>query len=135
MTTEWYQCLQCKKIYEGTTHKFPTCFACNTTSHIQKVSYIFQQLLKKWEEETRIQSSSTEILVNSNFKNIIELGKSTANRLILNLILEEIHQNPSHLFHALHDLTEENPLLEEMAGRIGIQCQTWVDWGKCKGFI
>lgn len=111
------------------------CETCHTSLHLKKVEDIFKEHVKQWEDETLLSSSTTEILKNTHFRKIVELGHSKAGNHIKALILKHIHETPSHLFHSLHEITGENPLFSDIGGMIEKQCQAWVDWGKRKSLI
>lgn len=140
MFQEWYKCLQCGNIelneFRYSEPKgLSKCKTCHTSLPLKKVEDIFEEHVKQWEEETLLSSSTTDILKNTHFGKIVELGRSKAGKHIKSLILKHIHEKSSHLFHALHEITGENPLFSDIGGMVEKQCQSWVDWGKRKGLI
>lgn len=90
----------------------------------------FLNLQASWKREKQFTSSSTEIVLNSNYQRIIGMGRSA-----VPLILESLWLEPDHWFHALYSITGENPVPPEDRGDIQAMTQAWLDWGRSRGFI
>jgi hypothetical protein len=89
----------------------------------------FKYLLEKWKSETKYMSSLGDMSKRESFQKIVEMGHDA-----IPFILKELEQEGSHIFYALHLITGENPIPKEDAGKIKQICDTWVLWGKAKGY-
>lgn len=80
----------------------------------------FYAHLKAWEEDTILQSSSTVIRLNENFKAIVAMG-----RAIVPFIVEELRKEPSHLNWVLTEIygapITDHPVTNEEA------CRLWIE--------
>lgn len=90
----------------------------------------FQELKSRWEVDTAILSSITEIAMNPAYQQIIGMGRSA-----IPLILAEMEVTPGHWFWALKSITGEDPVLPEQRGRIKEMTKAWLNWGKEQGYI
>ena len=90
----------------------------------------FSDLVAKWREETKLSSSTTEIVMHPAYQRIIGLGPK-----VIPLVLRDLQVNSGHWFWALISLTGENPVKAEDAGRVKKMTQAWLEWGKAKGLI
>ena len=50
------------------------------------------------------------------------------------LILRELKKKPDDWFWALNAITEVNPIPEELEGKIDEMTNSWLQWGRDKGF-
>ncbi len=83
----------------------------------------FEQLKQNWLKETMLSSNPNEICQNSNYQEIIALGKEA-----IPLILEDWETTNNHWFHALNVITGENPVKPEHRGRIKLMKKDWIDF-------
>lgn len=90
----------------------------------------FNAFMKKWKEETLFSSNGDEIINNSNYEKIIQLGLPA-----IELILNDLKENESLWFTALERITGENPVPEEHIGFISKMAEDWINWGIENGFI
>jgi len=89
----------------------------------------FNDLFKKWKNETKYLSSPTKIEQNSNYQQIIGMGKK-----VVPLILKQLEAEPDYLFNALRELTGEDPVNSEDWGNLNKMTLAWLDWGRMNGF-
>jgi hypothetical protein len=95
---------------------------------------IFQELAKKWREETSGSSSPLEKVINDNYLMIIKKG--TQNKeIIVPLILKELEKEPNFWFKALRLITEEDPVKPEEFNSYKLVTKAWLSWGKEKGYL
>lgn len=90
----------------------------------------FQMLKVKWESETAVLSSITEIAMHPAYQQIIGMGP-----IAIPFILSEMKKKPNHWFWALKSITGEDPVLSEQRGRIKQMAEAWLRWGKEQGYI
>ncbi len=83
----------------------------------------FDQLKKKWLDETMFYSNPNKIYQNPNYLKIISLGKGA-----IPLILEDWKTSNNHWFHALNVITGENPVKPENRGRIKLMKKDWIEF-------
>jgi hypothetical protein len=91
---------------------------------------LFLQLASTWKYETRFASSVTDIVLNSNYLQIIGIGPSA-----IPFILKNLENEPNHWFHALRAISRENPIRSEDRGNIKAMMGAWLSWGKAQGII
>lgn len=91
---------------------------------------LFQDFMMKWRKETRASSSVVDKSMNQYYQYIIGLGKPA-----IRFILEELSRKPDHWFWALRSISRENPVHPEDAGDIAKMAESWLSWGKQKGYI
>lgn len=90
----------------------------------------FRELASQWKEDTKLTSSSSEIVLHPAYQRIIGLGPN-----VIPLVLKDLQENGGHWFWALQALTGENPVSNEDAGRIRKMTQVWLEWGQKNGLI
>jgi hypothetical protein len=90
----------------------------------------FQELKTRWEVDTAILSSITEIAMHPAYQQIIGMGRNA-----IPLILAEMKERPGHWFWALKSITGEDPVLPEQRGRIKEMTEAWINWGRDQGYI
>lgn len=97
----------------------------------QNVLYrLFLQLAATWKYETKLASSVTDIVLNTNYQQIIGMGSSA-----IPFILKNLENEPNHWFHALRSISRENPIRSEDRGNIKAMIVAWLSWGKSRGII
>ncbi len=87
----------------------------------------FNELVKKWKEETLAMSSLTDICTDRNYQRIIALGKQA-----IPLILKELEKESGHWFWALEVLIDENenPITPDIANDFLKTKEAWIRWGR-----
>lgn len=90
----------------------------------------FLILKARWEADTAMLSSVTEIAMHPAYQQIIGMGP-----IVIPLILSEMKKKPGHWFWALKAITGEDPVLPEQKGRIKVMAESWLRWGKKQGYI
>ena len=84
----------------------------------------FDQLADQWSEETEFVSSSTALVLNSAYQQIIGMGQT-----VVPLILHRLESQGGHWFWALKHITGEDPLPAEDAGNYARMREGWLRWG------
>ena len=90
----------------------------------------FYELKSRWETETAILSSITEIAMHPAYQQIIGMGRDT-----IPLILAEMNRKPGHWFWALKSISGEDPILPEQRGKVEEMTKAWLNWGREQGFV
>jgi hypothetical protein len=90
----------------------------------------FDALADAWRRDTAFSSSITEIVLDSNYQQIIGMGVAA-----LPLILNELKNAPEHWFWALAAITGANPAENEPDGDIQAAADAWIQWGVRRGII
>ena len=89
----------------------------------------FLTLKARWEAETAVLSSVSEIAMHPAYQQIIGMGT-----IAIPLILAEMTKKPGHWFWALKSITGEDPVVPEQKGRIKEMTEAWLRWGKKQGY-
>ena len=90
---------------------------------IRSLQDTFTQLASKWKDETCFLSSTSEICSHPDYLKIIDMGDCA-----IPLILDEMRRRPGHWFHALRELTGEDPVQEQNCGNIPAMTEDWLSW-------
>lgn len=90
----------------------------------------FYNITATWQDKAINKSSITEIVMTSEYLEIIGMGMP-----IVPLILMELKNKPDHWFWALNAITGENPVKKEHRGVINHMVEDWLQWGKENGLI
>ena len=88
----------------------------------------FELLVQKWKNETKYYSFSKEIFGSESYKEILKMGK-----IALPFIFAELKREPTLWFHALKQITNENPVKETSKGNIQLMINDWLSWAKTQG--
>ncbi len=64
------------------------------------------------------------------YKKLIACGKPA-----IPFLLKDLRNNPLKWFQALHEISGENPIPDQDAGRVKKMIDLWLAWGKGKGYI
>ena len=91
----------------------------------QQFEVRFKQLVKRWREETRTVSSTTDRALHPAYQDIIGMGERA-----LPFIFREMRERGGHWFWALRHITHENPVSPDDAGRIQKMTEAWLRWGR-----
>jgi hypothetical protein len=107
-------------------------FVCMVASkHVStSVEDAFKELSNRWREETEFLSSPYEMSMNESYQQIIGLGES-----VVHLILQDLVSTHDHWFWALKAITRQNPVNDQDAGDITRMANSWIAWGKEKGYL
>ncbi len=89
----------------------------------------FRELAARWEEETLLMSSSTEIAIHPAYREIISICAP-----VIPYILNDLKVSDSHWHAALQAITGENPVPPEDMGRIRKMNEAWLAWGREHGY-
>ena len=87
----------------------------------------FDTLADEWVQETRFQSSSTEIPIHPAYQQIIGMGPA-----VLPLILDRLAQRTEHWFWALAAISGEDPVDPMDAGKVEAMAESWLRWGRSR---
>lgn len=83
----------------------------------------FRRYLNAWKDSVAVASSIQEMVQDPSFISIVEMG-----RVALPLIKAELEREPSFLFLAAQQITEQNPVSPEKWGDVGAMSEQWVNW-------
>lgn len=87
----------------------------------------FRRLVKRWRQEKAFMSSVDEVMALPSFLEITMMGKK-----IVPLIIEELENKPDTLVCALPIITGENPVPEELQGKMSAIAAYWSTWASNK---
>lgn len=90
----------------------------------------FRDLLEVWRRDVAILSSLDRIVMHEAYQQIIGMGEK-----VVPLILEEFNKEIDHWPWALEAITGENPVPNNMRGRLKMVRVCWVEWGKARGLL
>jgi hypothetical protein len=94
-----------------------------------KVKGKFENLVKKWKEETIFASTVFEMATNIAYQQIIGMGTS-----VIPFILKKLSEESDHWFWALKAITGEDPVPDTSRGNIEEMTKAWLEWGREKGY-
>jgi len=89
----------------------------------------FQRLANLWQTAVGHHSSSSKRDKHPAYRAIIALGPP-----VVPLLLRDLELNRRHWFTALTAITGADPVSEVDAGKILAMIETWLKWGKEKGY-
>jgi hypothetical protein len=90
----------------------------------------FEQLARKWDEETLLLSSHSRIRAHPAFEAIVQMGDDAIPLLLAKL------KNPSMTwFIALSAIVGGSPVSQAHAGKIQEMASDWLAWGKEHGYL
>lgn len=98
--------------------------------HPEEIELRFLNLKARWESETAHLSSTIEIVMNSNYQQIIGMGQP-----VIPLLLKDLAQEPKLWFWALHAITGQNPVDPDDAGRVRKMAEAWLAWGRREEYL
>ena len=90
----------------------------------------FRALAAQWYEQSRFMSSLTDIALLDPYQRIIGMGEKA-----VPLILLELQSQPDQWFWALEKIAPENPVTDELRGKVPEMAEAWLRWGRAKGYI
>ena len=89
----------------------------------------FRQLADQWEMETVFLSNSDRAAAHPAHREIVSMGE-----LAVPLILERMQSQGGHWFHALHAITNANPVQPADRGNVEAMQASWLEWGARNGY-
>jgi hypothetical protein len=89
----------------------------------------FADLVKRWQSETSHWSSVGKRLRHPAYQSIIELGPS-----VVALLLGQLSTDQDDWFHALTELTGQQPVPQKHFGDVEKVTAAWINWGKDSGY-
>jgi hypothetical protein len=98
----------------------------NTTLYMEKK---FEIHFKKWKSKTQFQSNINSIISDTDFQQIIGMGKR-----VIPFILQEINHEPSNLVWALNFITNST-LSKNQHTTLTEACKSWVKWGQKQNLV
>lgn len=90
----------------------------------------FAELADQWERETVFLSFTDKIIAHPAHREIVSMGASA-----IPLILERMNAQGGLWFHALKEITGENPVKQGDRGEVTVMQETWLKWGEANGYI
>ena len=90
----------------------------------------FLELAEEWRSATLFDSFVGDLDQDPPYQAIIAMGEAA-----LPWILRDLAQTGDHWFHALHEITGENPAADAQPGRIGEFRDAWLQWGRDRGLL
>ena len=90
----------------------------------------FRILAAQWKEKSRHISNTAQMAMLWPYQQIIGMGDSA-----LPFIFEELVRDPDHWFWALEAITLENPVPQDVNGKVRPMADAWIAWAKQKGFL
>jgi hypothetical protein len=90
----------------------------------------FRRLAQKWKRSQTFTSSTTQIVLDPAYQEIIGMGYPA-----VPLILHELEKEPDHWFWALRSITGEEVIRPSQRGNLKQMTDAWLRWGRERGFI
>ena len=88
----------------------------------------FDALASRWEQDTLLVSSSTELVIHPAYQSVIGLGLQA-----VPLILEHMKRTSAPWFWALHHITSAHPAPTNST--VPDTVNAWLSWGRSNGYI
>jgi hypothetical protein len=101
----------------------------NTSASTADVEAEFRRLAEWWNRETAVLSDIGRACRHPAYRAVIALGPA-----VVPILLNELKTKPDWWFDALEELTGENPLTTEDAGKVRQMAAKWVQWGREHGY-
>ena len=90
----------------------------------------FQELADRWQSETVFLSNSDRAAAHPAHREIVSMGERA-----VPLILERMRSQGGHWFHALHAITNANPVQPADRGNVEAMQASWLEWGARSGYV
>lgn len=90
----------------------------------------FRALAEQWYLDTLLTSSYYEKILHPAYQKILTLNQDA-----IPLILRELESMPNDWFWALRILTDADPVTPDQAGEMQAMADSWLAWGRDKGYI
>jgi hypothetical protein len=101
----------------------------STPAPAETIGERFRRLEAIWAAEIGYLSSYTDIVNHPAFREIISLGEA-----VVPLMLRDLEERPRIWVWALPEITGADPVPPGEAGNISKMSETWLRWGKAKGY-
>jgi hypothetical protein len=89
----------------------------------------FHELARQWREATAFTSSTTEMINDQAYQQIIGMGRE-----VVPFLLAELRREPDHWFWALKAITGHDPVPPADRGNIRRMAQAWLEWAEREGY-
>jgi hypothetical protein len=89
---------------------------------------VFYSLVKKWQEESDILSSTNEIVMCPAYQSIMSMGPQVVPYILKQL--EREGDQPRNWFWALRHITRQNPVPPAQRGNRRAMAQAWLAWAR-----
>ena len=99
------------------------------SQHAETIEERFRRLEAQWMKETGHLSSTSKIIGDPNFQEIIALGLP-----VVSLMLRVLEEKPRLWVWALPAITGTDPVLASDRGNITKMSEAWLHWGKANGY-
>ena len=90
----------------------------------------FRQLADQWQNETVFLSNPDRAAAHPAHREIVRMGE-----LAVPLILERMESQGGLWFHALHAITNANPVQPPDRGNVKAMQASWLEWGGRNGYV
>jgi hypothetical protein len=90
----------------------------------------FNQLVEQWRRESRGVSSTEQLSMHSAYQQIISIGGDA-----IPMLLRELERIYGRWFWALKSISREDPVTPEQRGKTIEMIESWLNWGRKKGYI
>jgi hypothetical protein len=90
----------------------------------------FRALVKRWKEDTGHLSSAARMAQHPAYQEIIRMGPA-----VVPLLLAELKRDSDFWFAALREITKENPVPAQSAGKEKEMARAWIEWGRKRGYL
>jgi hypothetical protein len=90
----------------------------------------FRELVDRWQADVAPLSSTTARMQHPAYRQIIAMGPA-----VVPLLLRELERRPNHWFAALRSLTGADPVDPADRGHLGRMAESWIKWGKERGYL
>ena len=90
----------------------------------------FQELADRWQNETVFLSNSDRAAAHPAHQEIVSMGEPA-----VPLILERMRSQGGHWFHALHAITNANPVQPADRGNVEAMQASWLERGERGGYV
>ena len=102
-----------------------------TPEQRQTVERQFRSLAARWSELTHYRSNMGNLRGHPVYRDLTALGEPA-----VPLILRELERRPSvSWFGLLAEITGENPVPVESAGHVESMAESWLEWGRRRGYL
>jgi hypothetical protein len=89
----------------------------------------FERLADRWQEETGVISSTSQIVAHPAFLEILSMGEA-----VLPLVLRRMEQRQGHWDLAMGEITGRKPFPPSAAGKVEVIERAWLDWARKNGY-
>lgn len=90
----------------------------------------FDSLAARWISERPRGANVHSMIDTPAYREIIEMGDKAIRPILL-----QLKNRPTHWFHALHAITNQNPVPADAEGNVKQMAEAWIKWGKSQGYL